>query len=429
MNAHCEEPGFGLRPIFKNTANVNQDLGALFRFLHLAPFNTTAGFNQHILTPFKNADPDVVPKLQLLVRSVTLRRLKERVLEVELPPRRDIVVRLQFSRDEQKLHDWFEQDSARKVNAVTSGEKLGGHSYARILTAITNLRLICAHGRDLLSDDALKLTDGMTYDNPMEIDDDENDVPELGRNQAYDMLDILDQTDADQCQYCRVRIAGDNDTDEEDEEIGTKHDIMGYMTPCYHVFCEKHGKKFESELKVSTQPSGLAKCGYCESTIRPPLFELRRSGFRAFQDERERMKKDPKLAKKIGSYTGPHTKTKALLADLNEHRNWSLANPTEPPIKRYIPKFVSPIALIDIAILTIDCLVSYSQLGRPISISSKSPSRITIIRTFALTVAWLAKPVTARSMPSTRMTRSRSCWSPSARVDRVSISPGPTKPL
>ena len=46
------------------------------------------------------------------------------------------------------------------------------------------------------------------------------------------------------------------------------------------------------------------------------------------------MKRDPKLAKKIGVYTGPSTKTKALLADLEEHRAWSQAHPDQAPIKR-----------------------------------------------------------------------------------------------
>jgi SNF2 family DNA or RNA helicase len=146
--------------------NRLEDLGALFNFIQLSPFNTTHGFNTFVVAPFKNADPDVVPKLQLLVSTVTMRRTKE-IIKDEVPTRNDLVVKLRFSPEEQRLHDWFEKDTMRKVNIATSGDKMAGNTYARILTAILNMRLLCAHGRDLLSDDALKTTDGMTYDNPM----------------------------------------------------------------------------------------------------------------------------------------------------------------------------------------------------------------------------------------------------------------------
>ncbi|KAF2684131.1 DNA repair protein rad5 [Lentithecium fluviatile CBS 122367] len=331
--------------------NRLDDLGALFRFLHLHPFANTAGFNHHILTPFKNADPEVIPKLQLLVSSVTLRRIKERVLDIEIPKRHDSIVRLEFSKDEQTLHDWFEADSQRKVNAVTSGEKLGGKSYARILTAITNLRLICAHGRDLLSEEALKLTDGMTYDNPMSIDDDDvdpNSAPELNHVQAYDMLELMVNTDNDRCSYCKELLSAIIDSDEDEDE----GDTMGYMTPCYQVVCAKHGKKLQDELSKS-QPrvDGLCICLFCDTLIKPALFALSKSGFTSYMEERARMKRDPKLAKKIGGYTGPSTKTRALLGDLAAHRDWSLANPSEPPIKSVIfSTWTTHLDLIEIAL-------------------------------------------------------------------------------
>jgi SNF2 family DNA or RNA helicase len=146
--------------------NRLEDLGALFNFIQLNPFNTTQGFNHWVVAPFKNADPEVVPKLQLLVSTVTMRRTKE-IIKDEVPARNDLIVKLEFSPDERRLHDWFEKDTMRKVNIATAGDKMAGNTYARILTAILNMRLLCAHGRDLLSDDALKTTDGMTYDNPM----------------------------------------------------------------------------------------------------------------------------------------------------------------------------------------------------------------------------------------------------------------------
>ena len=53
-----------------------------------------------------------------------------------------------------------------------------------------------------------------------------------------------------------------------------------------------------------------------------------------YLEEQNQIRKDPKLAKKIGSYTGPHTKTQALLNDLHEFRLWSEQHPDQRPIKR-----------------------------------------------------------------------------------------------
>lgn len=317
--------------------NRLEDLGALFNFVKLSPFNTPHGFNQFVVAPFKNADPEVVPKLQLLVSTVTMRRTKE-IIKDEVPKRNDLIVKLNFSVEERRLHDWFEKDTQRKVNIATSGDKMGGNTYARILTAILNMRLICAHGRDLLSDEALKTTDGMTYENPMEIGEEETDVPALTRQQAYDMLDLLAQTDNDECVFCaqgsnKKRSVFDVNSDEEDDD-GEASDSIGYMTMCYHVVCPKHLKKLQKQWKESALPDGHVQCQICEDRNLPRTFPLSRKDFNAYQEEREQIRKDPKLAKKIGSYNGPHTKTRALLHDLEKHRNWSDAHPEERPIKR-----------------------------------------------------------------------------------------------
>lgn len=312
--------------------NRLEDLGALFNFIQLKPFNSTYGFNLYILSPFKAADPEVVPKLQLLVSTVTIRRTKE-IIKNEVPSRTDMVVRLKFSKAEQQLHDWFEKDTQRKVNAVTSGEKMGGHSYARILTAILNLRLICAHGRDLLSEEALKITDGMTSEQPMEIGDDEEDLPSLTRQQAYEMLDLLGQTSTDTCAYCNKSVFNDVDTDDEDED-GEPPNLIGHMTPCYHLICPKHTKKLREDFTKNRLDDGMVRCHFCDDRIKPSTFILKRDDYQDFCDEREKMRRDPKLSKKINSYAGPHTKTQALLNDLAEFHKWSEENPEDRPIKR-----------------------------------------------------------------------------------------------
>lgn len=312
--------------------NRLEDLGALFNFIRLSPFDTTYGFNHHIVAPFKSADPEVVPRLQLLVSTSTLRRTKE-IIKNEVPARLDMVVKLSFSKEEQTLHDWFEKDTQRKVNAVTGGEKMGGKSYARILTAILNMRLICAHGRDLLSEEALKTTDGMTYDNPMEIGDEDHEMPQLTRAQAYEMLDLLEQTDNAGCMICPAKKGSilEIESDDEDEDAS---DLIGYMTPCYHLVCPSHIKTVREQWQDHLQTDGLTVCQQCEDRVKPSAFVLKLDDYRNFQDERELLKKDPRLSKKINRYIGPSTKTKALCAELDQFRKWSEENPDERPIKR-----------------------------------------------------------------------------------------------
>jgi SNF2 family DNA or RNA helicase len=313
--------------------NRLEDLGALFNFIKLKPFDTPSGFNQFILSPFKNADPNVVTKLQLLVSTVTIRRTKE-IIKEEVPKKLDYVVKLQFSKEERQLHDWFEKDTQRKVAAVTQGDKMGGRSYARILTAILNLRLICAHGRDLLSEEALKTTDGMTYEKPMEIDEEESDRPQLTRQQAYEMLNLLESTSAADCLYCAdKRSLLDADSDDEDED-GNVQDVIGYMTTCYHLACPKHIKKLKDQWKNNLMADGSVRCHVCDDVNRPTALKLERTDYYNYLEEQNQIRKDPKLAKKIGSYTGPHTKTQALLNDLQEFRLWSEQHPDERPIKR-----------------------------------------------------------------------------------------------
>ncbi|KAF3039924.1 hypothetical protein E8E12_007199 [Didymella heteroderae] len=330
--------------------NRLEDLGSLFSFIKLKPFDTTYGFNLYIISPFKAADPEVVPKLQLLVSAVTIRRTKD-IIKNEVPKRTDTIVRLKFSKAEQQLHDWFEKDTQRKVNAVTSGEKMGGHSYARILTAILNLRLICAHGRDLLSEEALKTTDGMSEDQPMEINDEEEEASSLNRQQAYDMLDMLGQTSADTCAYCQKSVLEDVDTDDEDED-GEPPNLIGYMTACYHVVCPKHKKKLETDFQNNgIGENGTVTCHFCDDRVKSSLFELLRNEYQKFCEEREKMRRDPKLSKKINSYAGPHTKTQALLNDLQEFYNWSLEHPEERPIKSVVfSSWTTHLDLIEIAL-------------------------------------------------------------------------------
>jgi len=112
------------------------------------------------------------------------------------------------------------------------------------------------------------------------------------------MLDLLDQTDNDDCVFCATttvqkRSVLDVDSDDEDDD-GDVPDTIGYMTSCYHIVCTKHLKKLKQQWKESMLPDGHVQCQICEDRNKPRAFELKRSEYREYQEERERIRKDPK---------------------------------------------------------------------------------------------------------------------------------------
>lgn len=325
--------------------NRLDDLGALIKFLRVKPFCERGGFSQYIMSPFKMADPEILPKLRLLVDSITLRRLKDRI---DLPDRKDQIVRLQFNTEEAKLYEWFAKDSDRRMRIIASEQKqsLGGKSYVHILKAIMRLRLICAHGRELLSEDDLKLTEGYSVNNAIDLDSDENEGDQLFTNarQAYEMLMLFRQTDTDTCAHCEKKIEPDLEVAAPD-----KDQAIGYMMPCYQMVCEDCLPKLKRNIDVS---GTHFTCPYCNQYMRVSFFELTKDGIESAEEAQERAREDPKHAKIMGRYGGPHTKTKALLEALGQSKMESQdLPPGEAPIKSVVfSGWTSHLDLIQIAL-------------------------------------------------------------------------------
>ncbi|KAI4190655.1 MAG: hypothetical protein L6R41_000666 [Letrouitia leprolyta] len=324
--------------------NKLEDLGALIKFLRMKPFSERGGFNQYIMSPFKMADPEIIPKLRLLVDSITLRRLKDKI---DLPDRKEETVRLRFSPEEEKLYEWFAKDSDRRVRILANEKKqsLGGKSYVHILRAILRLRLICAHGRELLGEDDLKLTEGFSVNNAIDLDtDDDNDKIFTNTRQAYEMLMLFRETDADTCAQCAKKI-------EPDLEVAApgQDQVIGYMMPCYQLVCEDCLRGLKRILDLS---GTHFTCPYCDQHMRLSFFELTKNGIEGVEEAKERAKLDPNHAKIMGRYGGPHTKTKALLAALEQSRQESEDLPLgEQPIKSVVfSGWTSHLDLIEIAL-------------------------------------------------------------------------------
>lgn len=327
--------------------NKLDDLAALLAFLRLTPFDDKSKFTQYITSPLKACDPDIVPKLRILVDSVTLRRLKDKI---NLPPRVDEVVRLDFTPQERKIYDLFEKNAQDKVNVLSAGKEkmIGGRTYIHILQSILRLRLISAHGRDLLSDEDLQVVQGMTQDSAIDLDSDEDEEkPALAEKRAYEAFELMQETNGDVCISCQRKIGSNDGADLAAER---EDDVVGYMTACFHVICTNCISNWREE--VGNHGSGT--CPFCQTHIRFACNEIRKSKAEVEHEGHNQLRKpEGKIRTKDGfaGYSGPHTKTRALVADLLKSKAESEAQPDEPPFKSVVfSAWTSHLDLIQIAL-------------------------------------------------------------------------------
>lgn len=315
--------------------NRLEDFASLLAFLRLHPFEHRSKFTRYIVEPFKCADPEVVPKLRILVDTITLRRLKDKI---DLPPREDLVVRLDFSPEERGVYEIFAKNAKERVNILAgsnNGQALGGNTYIHILKSILRLRLLCAHGKDLLNEEDLECLQGMSAEMAIDIDDDdENDKPALSDRKAHEMFTLMQETNNDACIECSRKLGGSNDGSNMESE--GQDDILGYMTPCFHVLCGTCINNYQARAKAMLQPGQSAgPCPVCNSYVRFEFVQLHRRDVDAEHDGPPKSHVKT-YKKKFDNYSGPHTKTKALVEDLLKSKAESEANPSEPPIKSVV---------------------------------------------------------------------------------------------
>ncbi|KAM4056828.1 DEAD/DEAH box helicase [Hirsutella rhossiliensis] len=328
--------------------NRLDDLAALLSFLRLHPFDERLKFNRYVVEPFKACDPEIVLKLRVLVDTVTLRRLKDKI---DLPPREDLVVRLDFSPDERAIYDLFARNAQDRVKILAGanvGKALGGNTYIHILKAILRLRLLCAHGKDLLNEEDLAALRGMSADMAIDLDDDDNDGPVLSHQKAHEMFALMQDTNNDACIDCSKKL---NSGEAQNMDSDGQEDILGYMTPCFHVVCRACAKNYQDRARAMLQPGhSSVPCPVCNSIIRIELVELRREDVDA-EHEGPAKAKARAARKKMDKYDGPHTKTKALVGDLLKSKAASEANPSEPPFKSVVfSGWTSHLDLIEVAL-------------------------------------------------------------------------------
>ena len=118
------------------------DLFSLFKFLRCSPFDDQKVFNTQVAQNWKKrSDPDSVAKLKTLVNCLALRRPKT---TIELLPRTDETVFLNFSKEEQEDYQRVKNRTLHNLGNV--GAESGGTQFLNTLKWVNELRLMCIHG-------------------------------------------------------------------------------------------------------------------------------------------------------------------------------------------------------------------------------------------------------------------------------------------
>jgi SNF2 family DNA or RNA helicase len=369
--------------------NRLDDLGSLTQFLKLFPYDTTHGFVQYIRSPASLPGNDTFLKsLRVFVDSFTLRRLKDRV---DLPPRHDIICKLPFSEGEKDLHDFFrstfdvqmeELAEKRKRRGKKRDKGNAGGGYIRALQGILTLRLICAHGKELLNESNRALLQGRSISEAIDLED-ATATPTFDEKTAYDDLAMMTSADMDSCRECMKRIGGDSPSDEDEAE-----NVRGYMLPCNDLLCKDCFE--DNRAPFDEAPHGaLVECPFCEMTIRPFYVPITAQGLESSRLPSDDIKQEPQENLKTTKfYGGPHTKTRALLADLEDMRQESQAymDKGEAPLKCIVfSEFTSHLDLIERALsdhnhtfVRIDGTMSLSRRRRVLDALSTDPT-VTIL--------------------------------------------------
>lgn len=311
----------------------------------MKPFDEKNAFHQYIAAPLKTANEVSFLALRLLVDSITLRRQKDKI---DLPPRRDQIVYLNFSQPEQEIYDATAKQSSRRVDMVAKQGHMGGKNYVHILQMILRLRLICAHGRELLGDEDTADLAGLTSSDAINVDelDDSESATNLSHKQAYQIFSLMKETNEDICSACQKKavykdpllLAEENakvgDDKGKEKEGGEKDKpktatSIGFLTPCAHMLCKDCVPTYTARISEHFQPGMRATCPICGLYNKISFFELKANELLIHETGAARRH----TKKKEFRYRGPSTKVKALIQAVLENRQQGTQ---EDPIKSVV---------------------------------------------------------------------------------------------
>ncbi|KAJ5584408.1 SNF2 family helicase/ATPase [Penicillium hispanicum] len=359
--------------------NRLEDLMSVTKFLGLFPYDDRSRFSQHILSPFKTGDPNVLASLRVLVDSFTLRRVKDRI---DLPPREDKIILLDFSEKERQLHEFFRKESnvMMRVIAGESRAKMGGRMYHHVLKAMMILRQVSAHGKELLDLEDRERIKGQSMHDAIDLEENVSDDTSAATDKkAFGMFSLMKASSGDQCALCTKAL---------DEPLTNTGEVdgnaaMAIFLPCFDVLCPDCFSGWKSAF--DSQSKTDLKCQVCDGWIPMTYSTITSAGLKAFENEQSQQK-NRKSTKMFGEYEGPHTKTIALLEHLQESAAESAKLIGEPPIKTVIfSAWTSHLDLIEIALKN-NGFDSFTRLDGTMSLAARGKALHTFANDDSITI-------------------------------------------
>jgi SWI/SNF-related matrix-associated actin-dependent regulator of chromatin subfamily A3 len=208
--------------------NRLEDIGTLFAFLRVHPFDSLAVFRKFIVLPFDESEESrtiAARKLGLLLDSLCLRRMTDLL---NLPDRQERIRLLELSIQER---DQYEKTKAIMIRAVRqrAGE-FDRHSMFGMFQAQLQLRILCNHG---------------TFQHSFSW------AKRSLLNEREDALCAIGQNGEISCSLCRQAMP----------ILGSNKVHRGYAESCAHVLCEDCLE--ESAQERENAGNQLGQCPLC----------------------------------------------------------------------------------------------------------------------------------------------------------------------
>lgn len=353
--------------------NRLEDLYSVTKFIGLFPYDDRIRFGTHILNRFKTGDPAVLASLRCLVDSFTLRRVKDKI---DLPKRHDKVIYLKFTEKERQLHEFFRSESNAMMSVIAGdNKKMGGRMYHHVLKAMMILRQVCAHGKELLDKEDRERAKGMSANDAISIDLDDAEEAEkpseLNEKRAYEMFALIQESSADTCALCAKRLEEQQHAD----AGGDRNSVFAIVLPCFDVVCPdcfSGWKQAFDAVQNGSSSTHEVKCLACDGWIPVTYTAITTGGLQKYTMDKMQAKQNPKQAKVLGEYEGPHTKTKALISHLQATAEESKKLKDGPPLKSVVfSTWTSHLDLIEIA-LKDNNITSYTRLDGTMTLPARN---------------------------------------------------------
>ncbi|KAF8340920.1 SNF2 family N-terminal domain-containing protein [Amanita rubescens] len=221
--------------------NTLSDVYPYLRFIRVSPWHDFKEFQQHIGRIEKKRPTLAVQRLQAIITTFLLRRMKDSKLDgkrlIELPEKNVGMVQLEFSPEERDVYRMVEIRSQAKFNKyLRAGTVL--KNYHQVLVLLLRLRQICCHP-------CLVTEDGNPFVKPGEFDNDKarHNGDELSRARYLVSQAFVERMLTKLKEASMNRVAEEKESADAyfDDECPICFDIRrdAVITPCTHIFCHE----------------------------------------------------------------------------------------------------------------------------------------------------------------------------------------------